>query len=158
MRITAALAVVGILTAIGGIIGILSLEKISARVDQLASLDVPATLAGDEIEMYATANEGLVFRHIGSNDDADIARIEKEIKDNGANNTKNFELLSQALTDSASVETIKHALELRAKNGEIRNKVIEISRAKQNEAAYAMAVEQLAPLTKQYLATIPYKP
>ena len=35
---------------------------------------------------------------------------------------------------------------------EIRNKVIEISRAKQNEAAYAMAVEQLAPLTKQSIA------
>ncbi len=154
MRITAALAVVGILTAIGGIIGILSLKTISARVDQLASLDVPATLAGDEIEMYATANDGLIFRHIGSNDDADIARIEKEIKANGANNTKNFDLLSQALTDSASVETIKHALELRRKNGEVRDKVIEISRAKQNEAAYAMAVEQLAPLTKQYLDTI----
>ncbi|HPK49267.1 MAG TPA: methyl-accepting chemotaxis protein [Opitutaceae bacterium] len=154
MRITAALAVVGILTAIGGIIGIISLGKISARVNQLATLDVPATLAGDEIEMYATANNGLVFRHIGSNDEADIARIEKEIKDNGASNTQNFESLAKALTDAASVETIKHALELRKKNTEIRDKVIEISRAKQNEAAYAMAVEQLAPATKQYLDTI----
>ena len=45
MRITAALAVVGILTAIGGIIGILSLEKISSRVDQLASLDAVLALA-----------------------------------------------------------------------------------------------------------------
>ena len=97
----------------------------------------------------------LLYKHIGSSDKEDMARLEAEMTAISAENTKLFDELDGLVKDEKG-----HALQdkirtERAEYLQIKEKMLVISRqATNNVAAYGMARSQLDPVSNQYLAAL----
>jgi len=149
-RIALALVILGALAAAGGVIAIAALTRVSARLTAVVERSLPACNLIGEVQLLSQSNLTRVYKHIGSDSDADMQKLIQEIQ---ATSQRQTELMDRfrSLADSPAVlAELDRIGSLRQQHSAKRKQVLEISSAHRNDDAYRLAREELDPLAEAY--------
>ncbi len=154
-RITAGfIAIIVIVMALGGF-AFTRLIAISDHTDHIGKQSLPALELVARAQKNAVDYDRIVYRHIGSSDKDDMARLEVALNADSADNTKIYEELGSLLTDDKGRELLEKTKTERAQYTKIREAVMVLSRqATNDEAAYTLARTQLDPASDIYRAAL----
>ena len=153
-RIAATLIVVGLLTSVGGVVGMIALSRLSQEIALISDHYIPLLNATSAIQVGTTRNVTFVYKHIGSSSDTDMRKLEESMQESRKVVTANIEIVEKMAADPETKAFIEKTTTLRVENNKIRTAVFDLSRTKQNEAAYQMAREKMDPVTEQYMAAV----
>jgi methyl-accepting chemotaxis protein len=151
-------AVIAIALALGGF-AYVRLTAINGHSEAIAKQAIPTFQLVFQVQQNAKDQQQLIYKHIGSSDKDDMARLETEMLTDFADNTKVFEELDKLVTDAngrALMEKIKTA---RAEYARLRQDVLVLSRqgatnTQANAQAYDLARKQFDPANAAYQAAL----
>jgi methyl-accepting chemotaxis protein len=147
-------AVIAVTLALGGF-ALSRLITIRGHSEQIARQSIPAIELVYRAEGNAKTYDTLVYKHIGSEDAADMAHLESDLSACTADNDKVYAELDKMLTDEKSRALLDNVKSARAAYVNIRNQVLVLSREATNNAkAYAFARSQMDPASTQYHAAL----
>ena len=154
-RITAGFAGVIAIAAGLGLFAYTRQVAIREHSDRIAKVSLPTVELVDRAQRNAKDYDRIVYKHIGSSDKEDMARLEADLAVDTNDNTKIYEQLGTIFTTGKGLELLEKTKAARADYVKIRNAVLDISRqATNNTAAYTMARQQMDPASDRYLAAL----
>jgi methyl-accepting chemotaxis protein len=154
-RITIGFASVILVAAALGIFSFTRLKTISGHSERMSNQALPAMQLVYRAQRNAVDYNQIVYRHIGSDDPADMQRLEGDLKAVTADNDKIYEDLKGLLTTAKGQQLLEQTTTARAEYVKIRNDVIAMSRqATNNTQAYRLGRTQLDPASVRYLSNL----
>jgi methyl-accepting chemotaxis protein len=154
-RITLGFASVIIIALALGLFAYTRLVIISGQSDQIAKQSLPAIELVYQAQKNAIDQGQIIYKHIGSSDKEDMARLEAGLSAGSADNAKIYDSLDKLVTNVAGRALLDKVQTTRAENNRTRTLVLDLSRQSTNNAlAYSTARSQFDPATVQYLAAL----
>jgi methyl-accepting chemotaxis protein len=154
-RITVGFGSVIVITLVLGAFAYAGLVTIRDHSDRIAKQSLPEVELVFRAQRNATDYDKIVYKHIGSVDAADMARLDAELSFDTADNTRVYEELGKLVTEEKGRELLDKTKTTRAEYVQTRDKVLSISRqATNNAAAYSLARSQMDPVSGRYLADL----
>jgi methyl-accepting chemotaxis protein len=154
-RITSGFASVIVIALFLGIFAYLRLIAIRNHSDRIAKVSIPIVGEVERIRKNTLDYDRYLYRHIGSSDKEDMARIETELAREVEDNTKGYEDLGKLIPDDKGRELLEKTKPLRAACMEARKKVLALSReSTNNELAYKTARAEMDPATDRYVVLL----
>ncbi len=154
-RIIAGFASVIIIPLVLGVFAYVRLVAIGAHSDEIAKKSIPTIALVARAEKNARVSVEILYKHIGSNDKDDIARLEAELSDARTDNAKVLDQMDKLVTSEKGRELMDKFAALRTANNKIRAQALALSQQATNKAAaYALARSQVDPVNRQYLASL----
>ncbi len=131
------------------------LAIVSEHSQEIASQSLPTIETVFQIQKVAKEQVQLIYKHIGSNDKADMAMLEKSLSANTAENAKLYEQLDQLVNDAQGQALFDKVKKSRAENNRIRAQVLQFSQQTTNSVqAYNLARTLLDPAQAQYVTDL----
>lgn len=154
-RISLGFAWVIAITLALGIFACWRLSTINTRSARVSTVCVPEVALASRMQTNTLDSVGLIYMHIGSDDNADMLRIDGQISANSADTGKCLEELGALLTDAKGMELVGKAKAFRAAYVEIRDRVLVLSRqGTNNAAAYKLGRTQMDPASERFDAAL----
>ena len=154
-RITLGFASVIIITVALGAFAYTRLVVINAHSDQIAKQSIPTIELVYEAEKDAKDQEQLIYKHIGSSDKADMARLETAMTTDIDDNTKIFDHLDKLITGEKARELLEKTKSARVEYAQIRSQVLDLSRQGTNNAqAYDFGRNQFDAANGRFIAAL----
>jgi methyl-accepting chemotaxis protein len=154
-RITAGFACVILIVLALGVFAYTRLTTIQGHSDRIAQQSLPATELVYQLEKNAKENVLIIYKHIGSTDKEDMARLESAMSAGATNNTRIFSELDKLVTGDKGHALLANVQAARAENSRVRTLVLNASRQGTNNIqAYGMARNQYDPVCVQYLSAL----
>jgi methyl-accepting chemotaxis protein len=151
-------AVIAIALALGGF-AYARLTAINAHSEEIAKQAIPTFQLVFRMQQNAKNQQELIYKHIGSSDKEDMARLETEMLAQSADNTKIFEELDKLITDANERAMLEKIKAPRAEYTRLRADVLVLSRqgatnTQANAQAYDLARKQFDPANATYQAAL----
>ncbi len=154
-RITAGfVSVIIIVLALGGF-AYTRLLAISRHTDHIARQGLPAVELVGRAQRNAVDYDRLVYKHIGSGDKDDMARLDAAISADTADNNKIYDQLGTLITEDKGRDLLDKTKAARAAYVKTRDAVLVLSRQGTNNiVSYQLARTQMDPASDQYAAAL----
>jgi methyl-accepting chemotaxis protein len=154
-QITAGFASLIIITLALGAFAYTRLVTIRDHSDRIAKQSLPTIELVYRAEKNAKDQIQLIYKHIGSGDKADMARLEAGMSAGSADNAKVYDQLDELVTSEKGRELLDKVKAARAENNRIRAQVLVVSQqATNNVQPYSMARSQFDLANVQYLSAL----
>jgi methyl-accepting chemotaxis protein len=154
-RITIGFASVLLITLALGAFSLSRLVTLRSQSDHIGKRSVPAVELISKAQRNALEFNVLIYKHIGSSDSTDMARIEERMKAITQDNAQIYDELGNLITEEKAYQLLEQMKTLRADYTRIRSQVLELSRQGTNNAAvYSLARNQMDPASDQYQAAL----
>jgi methyl-accepting chemotaxis protein len=154
-RITLGFASIIAIFALLGASGYSLLTAINGHSEHVARQTSPTVQLCDQIGMKARDSAQAVYKHLGSSDREDMARLDEQIKAGAVENTKTMEKIEQLNANEKYRDLLASIRTAQAEYRNAREAVLVLSRqGTKNLAAYNLARTQLDPAMARYLATL----
>ena len=138
-----------------GVFAYWRLILIYVNSEKIAIQSAPTVQLCGQLGLKTKDNLLAVYKHIGSSDKEDMARIEAQLNSARAENTKAFQKLREINTGEHYRKLLDQIDATRDIYGKKRTEVLEISRQiTNNEVAYTLARTQLDPAADEYFAAL----
>jgi len=152
-RITLGFASVILIALILGGFAYTRLIAIHSHSDQIAKTSIPAIELVGRAQKNSVRIGQLVYKHIGSANKEDMAKLEAELQAVSAENNAIFDQLDKLITDEKGRTLLDKTRTARTEYVNVRNDVMAFSRTATNdEAAYQLGRTQMDPAADSYLA------
>jgi methyl-accepting chemotaxis protein len=154
-RITAGFAgVILIAVALGGF-AYSRLINIKDHSDRIAKLSLPTVELIGQARRNALDYDKIVYKHIGSRDKEDKARLDAVLTADTVDNTKVYEELGKLITSEKGMELLGKTKTVRADYVTIRDRVLALSHESTNSVAtYNMARQEMDPASERYVEAL----
>lgn len=154
-RIIVGFASVILITLAFGTFAYSRLISIRDHSDRIAKQSLPAVELVSRAQRNAVDYDRIVYKHIGSSDNEDIARLEAQLNADTEDNTKIYEGLGRLMTAQEGRELLDRTKQARADYVKIRDEVLAVKRQTMNStAAYKLARSQMDSASNQYLTSL----
>jgi len=154
-RITAGFAGVIIITLALGIFASTRLVTIRDHADRIAKQSLPGIELVYQAQKNAKDQIQLIYKHIGSSDKEDMARLEAAMNAGSADNAKVYDELGKVVTSEKGRELLDKIQTVRAENNRIRGQVLVVSQQSTNNVeAYNIARSQFDPANVRYITAL----
>jgi len=158
-RVTLGFASVIVIALALGAFAYTRLVAINAHSDQIARHSLPAVELVYQAERNAKDQVQLIYKHIGSSDKEDMARLEALLAAGSADNVKVYDELDKLVTATSGRDLLDKIKSVRAENNRVRAEVLSLSRqgstnAQANAQAYNLGRTQFDPVHTQYVAAL----
>jgi methyl-accepting chemotaxis protein len=131
------------------------LVTIRNHSDEITKQSLPAMEMVYQVQKNAKDQVQLVYKHVGSGDPADMARLEADLAAGSADNAKLYDQLDKLVTSEQGRALLEKVKTARMENNRVRDQVVASSRQGTNKSqAYGLARSQFDPVNTQYLATL----
>jgi methyl-accepting chemotaxis protein len=154
-RIVAGCASILVIVAILGGFAYTRLTNIRDHSDRISQQAFPGVQLISRAERNAILFGQLAYKHIGSEDAQDLARLEEDFRAVSADNDKVYAELNKLITAPKGKELLEKTITARAEYVKVRNDVLAVSRQSTNTAlAYKMGRTQLDPASDRYMSNL----
>jgi methyl-accepting chemotaxis protein len=154
-RITVGFASVIIIALILGGFACIRLVAIRGHSEQIAKQSFPGVEVVYRIQKNAMDQVELVYKHIGSNDKDDMARLEAAMVAGSADNSKAYDELDKLITTEQGRALFDKVKTVRVVNNNTRDEVLAMRRQATNNAqAYALARSKYDPAYANYITAL----
>jgi methyl-accepting chemotaxis protein len=143
------------ITLLVGVFAVIRLTSIRSGAENIYHHGLPAIQLSDAIGFRGKQVAADTYRHICSENPAEIAQIDAAIQAARAANAKDTDALSALLTTGRQHELMVQFLGQRAQYGQVLDQVLALSRTGTNNAqSFRLARTQLDPACEAYIATL----
>ncbi|MDR3459529.1 MAG: methyl-accepting chemotaxis protein, partial [Verrucomicrobiae bacterium] len=158
-RIVTGFASIIIIAVALGAFAYTRLVGISEQSDRIAKQSFPAIEIVYQVEKNAKDQVQLIYKHIGSSDKGDMARLVESMNAVSAENAKLYEELGKLVTDPNGRALLDKTQTARAENNRVRALVQGLSEqgstnAQANAQAYSLGRSQFDPVNAQYITAL----
>jgi len=154
-RITLGFASVIIIAIALGAFAYTRLLAIKSHSDQITKESIPTLKLIYRVRKNALDSDRIVYKHIGSDDKADMALLETSIQAASTDNAQVYGDLGKLIVSEKGLSLMEQVKSTRTEYDQSREEVLTLSRqGTNNTAAYALARSRMDPASQKYVAAL----
>jgi len=147
--------------AISAVLGAFTLTQsagVSRNFTEVADRSVPILRISSDIKARTLENVGIIYRHIASSDQADMAQLEARMQANAVKNTEDFAAIEKLQVTAAEKATYARLADCRVRFRKVEDEILAASHAattaETSARVIARARAELDPVSAEYIGLV----